>query len=166
MSPVTLLHAAITEFLRRLIGNFVDEHDLGVVLSEPFQVRFAKLRRRRSPDIIFVSNKRLHLLRDMELDGAPDLIVETVSPSTQSIDRREKFLEYQDAGVREYWLVDPHSRTIEMYTLARDGKFKLIPERHGVLRSRVLRGLYVDLRWLSRTRYPKVSALLREMASK
>jgi len=71
------------------------------VLSEPFQIRFPKLRRRRSPDIIFIAKQHLSNLRETYLEGPPDLIVEIVSWESQSRDRRDKYLEYQAAGVRE-----------------------------------------------------------------
>ena len=80
-------------------------------------------------------------------NGAPDLIVEIVSPNSQSRDRREKYLEYQSNGGREYWLIDPENQTVEMYSLSAAGKYSLIPERGGVIKSKVLRGLYIDLVW-------------------
>src|SRR5690242_4307408 len=80
MSPVSISHARIKEFLARLIGTFVEEHQLGEVFTEPVQARFARLRRRRSPDILFVSTARLGQLAPLHVEGAPDLIVEVISP--------------------------------------------------------------------------------------
>src|SRR5205823_5930416 len=104
MSPVSFEHARIAEFLRRLVGDFVDDHDVGIVVSEPFQIRFADLRRRRSPDIIFISKNRIPEPHETHFEGAPDLIIEVVSWDSQNRDRREKFIEYESAGVREYWI--------------------------------------------------------------
>lgn len=91
MSPFSYPHAEFSQFLFRLVAEFAEERDLGITLQEPFQIRLATIPSRRSPDIIFISNRRQKLLRRLELDGAPDLIVEIVSMSSQSRDRRESF---------------------------------------------------------------------------
>jgi Uma2 family endonuclease len=166
ISPVNLDHAYLFTFLLRLLAAFVEEHDLGTVLSEPFQVRFGTLRRRRSPDIIFVSTQRMANLKRRELEGAPDLIIEVVSPESQSRDRREKFGEYQSAGVREYWIVDPLSTSIEAYALGKNKKFALIEPHDDAIHSKVLPRFYLKPAWLWQAKLPKVSTLLREMASK
>jgi Uma2 family endonuclease len=100
--------------------------------------------------------KRLHL------EGAPDLIVEIVSSSSQHRDRREKYLEYLAAGVREYWLVDPLAQTVEVYHLER-GRYRLLPETRGRIESIVLPGFHLRPQWLWRAKPPKVSTLLKQM---
>src|SRR5258708_3145058 len=84
MSPVDIVHADLSGFLYRLVAGFVEERDAGKVISEPFQIRLPRLRRRRSPDIIFISNARLPRLHRTHFEGAPDLIIEIVSPESQS----------------------------------------------------------------------------------
>src|SRR5204863_8223416 len=98
-----------------------------------FTARFASRRRRRVPDLMFISNARLRLLKPTHIEGAPDLIMEIVSPDSESRDRREKYLDYQAAGVCVYWIIDPLSRTIEVYTLSRDKKYRRIVEVEGKL---------------------------------
>jgi Uma2 family endonuclease len=164
MSPVNFEHADLHAFLLRLVGGFVEERELGRVVTEPFQIRFAELRRRRSPDIIFISNRRLRLVKGAHFEGGPDLIVEIVSPESQSRDRREKYLEYEAAGVKEYWIVDPLSRVVEAHVRARGGKYRPLPEKNERIGSTVLKGFYLRPEWLWRERFPKVPALLREMA--
>src|SRR5438876_9393725 len=63
MSPVNFDHADLHSFLFGLVRGWVDEHDLGKVLTEPFQIRFALEKSRRSPDIIFVSNRRMSQMK-------------------------------------------------------------------------------------------------------
>jgi Uma2 family endonuclease len=127
-------------------------------------VRLAKQRRRRVPDLLFVSKERSHLLRPNHLEGAPDLSVEIVSPDSQSRDRRDKFAEYEAAGVREYWIVDPLSRTVEAYALHAAGKFRLIEATDdGRLASAVLPGFYLRPDWLWQEPLPDVIATLREL---
>jgi Uma2 family endonuclease len=163
MSAVELAHARIVQFLLRLLGDFADERELGEVLGEPYQIRFAKLRRRRMPDLIFVSNARARFLERMQFEGAPDLIVEVVSPDSQTRDRREKFLEYQKIGVREYWIVDPLVKGVECYSLKRGKGYLAMPTTDETIHSVVLPGLFIRPAWFWQPRPPKVLALLKQM---
>lgn len=165
MSPVNFEHAKLTAFLIQLIGGFAQERDLGEVVSEPFQIRFVRLRRRRSPDVIFIARNRLPKPEDTHFEGAPDLIIEVVSWDSQNRDRRDKFIEYEAAGVREYWLVDPLSKTVDAFTL-KNGSFIQFGAKAEFIRSKVLRGFYIKPSWLWRLRLPSVSSLLKEMAAK
>jgi Uma2 family endonuclease len=164
MNAVALDHAELFSFIHHLLRGFADAHDLGKILSEPFQIRLPKQRRRRSPDIFFVSNSRLHLLERNQCKGAPDLVVEIVSPDSQSRDRREKYLEYQSAGVLEYWLVDPASRTFEAYFRGSNGKYKPLPMIDGEVNSQVLKGFFFRQKWVWLLRHPRVDPLLNEMS--
>jgi hypothetical protein len=82
------------------------------------------------PDILVVLKARLLLLRPTFLDGAPDVAFEIVSPDSVVRDWREKYEEYQAAGVREYWVIDPTTRRIEAYAL-RGKKYHRIEEDDG-----------------------------------
>jgi Uma2 family endonuclease len=166
ISPVSFRNAEVAAFLFHLLRMFIDEFDLGTVLTEPFQIRFGRLKRRRSPDVFFISKARRRQIRKHELEGPADLIIEVVSPWTQSVDRRDKFLEYQSAGVKEYWIVDPQSQTIEVYALGKNRRYSLIQDESGLVRSRVLPGFYVRAQWLWRDPFPRVSILIREMRRK
>jgi len=70
----------------------------------------------REPDILFVANEHQDRIGE-KVFGVPDLVVEVISPATHEVDRGEKFFEYAQAGVREYWLVDPKKHTVEVYVL-------------------------------------------------
>jgi Uma2 family endonuclease len=164
MNAVAADHAGLTAFIMLLLGGFVAENDLGSVWGEPFQVRLPKQRRRRSPDVFFARNERLHLLEKTQFNGAPDLIVEVVSPDSQTRDRREKFLEYQSAGVKEYWLADPLSRSFEAYTLDHTGKYELLPLEVGQSPSVTLKGLFFREEWVWQIKYPRPVALIQQMS--
>src|SRR5207247_5843431 len=116
-------HAALFSLLLRLLGDFVEDREMGQVLTEPYQIRFARQKSRRSPDIFFVGHETASRLREQGLEGPPDLILEIISQDSQSHDTREKFLEYEAAGVPEYIIVDPLSKSVEVYTLGRDRKY-------------------------------------------
>lgn len=79
----------------------------------------------------------------MPIDGAPDLLVEVLSPSSTVYDQREKANAYARGGVLEYWILDPWERTIEVFAL-RDGVYEVIPPVDGRAVSRVLTGFAVD----------------------
>ena len=96
------------------------------------------------PDVIYIGPERRHLLGDkMPIDGAPDLVAEVLSPSTRTYDQREKARVYARAGIREYWVLDPENRTIEVYELV-GGEYVLVPPVAGRAVSRVLPGFSVD----------------------
>lgn len=164
MSPSSLKHVELTAWLQMLLFLFVDRKKLGRVLGTEFMIRLGAQRRRRVPDILFVASARTHLLKPNHFEGAPDLAIEVISPESQSRDRRQKFAEYEKAGVREYWLVDPLSRTVEAYALDASGKFQLIePIGEGRINSAVLPAFYLRPDWLWQEPLPDVIGMLREM---
>lgn len=164
LSPSNVEHDELSVWLIRLVGDYVDAHDLGAIYQNIF-ARFSGQRRRRVPDVMFVATDRLNLLKETYLDGAPDLLIEIVSPDSQSRDRREKYIEYEKAGVREYWIVDPFSKTIEVSRLDRK-KFRRIEETDGMIASSVLRGFRLKTAQLWQKPLPKVSAVLKWMRRK
>lgn len=95
------------------------------------------------PDVIYVSPARRAILGD-RVEGAPDLIVEVVSPGTARRDRGEKLELYARSDVREYWIVDPEAKHIE-FLQNEGGRFVVTPPERGAIRSRALPGLVVPL---------------------
>ena len=164
MNAVELSHDRFVNFVRRLVGDFVEQHKLGEVFGESYPVRLPGQRRRRQPDAFYVAGARSSLVERTQCNGAPDLIVEVVSPDSQTRDRRTKFAEYEAARVPEYWLPDPPQRTFEAYALAADGRYARLPEEDGVVRSTVLTGLYFRPAWVWQLRPPEVLPLLAGMA--
>src|SRR5438093_11206848 len=92
VAPANLEHDELDIWLITLLQIYVEEHELGQIYQNIW-VRFARLRRLRVPDLLFVSNARLNRRRKTYLEGAPDLSFEIISPDSQSRDRREKFEE-------------------------------------------------------------------------
>jgi Uma2 family endonuclease len=163
MSPDNTLHNRIALFIQNLLSGVVEERDAGVVFFEGIQIRFAALHRRRQPDIIFIAKARQHIIKTNHIEGPPDLAVEVISPDSPARDYRDKYQEYEAAGVREYWIVDPLARRVEAYTLGRDKRYAPIPERDGKIRSKVLPGLYIKPAWLWQDPLPSWLRILREL---
>jgi Uma2 family endonuclease len=82
------------------------------------------------------------------IDGPADLVVEVVSPESRTHDRVEKFREYQLAGVRDYWLIDPAAKTAEAYRLSVDGSYERVADASGRLTCIALPGFWMDAAWL------------------
>ena len=170
MSPANQEHAILGIWLARLLGDFVERRGLGQVLYE-YQVRFATQSRRRQPDLIFLSKERLHLLKTAHVEGPPDLIVEIVSPDSESRDWREKYLEYEAAGVREYWVVDPMSQHVEVYALegqpetpqSARREYRRLKDDNGRITSSVLPNFCFCTAWLWPETRPTVEAALQQL---
>ena len=158
----SIKHAQIVRFLLTLLYLFSARYKLGEVLGETAQVRFAGLKQRRTPDIIFVANDRRHLFRETFFEGAPDLIIEIVSPDSVARDWREKYLDYQAAGVREYWVVDPMARQVEAYAMDAQNQYERLEAQAGRIASRVLPGFYLKPEWLWQEELPDPLGVLAE----
>lgn len=132
--------------LRRLLGwfdAFVTTHDLGEVFDAPLDVRLSP-HNIVQPDLIFVSYARFGVVEKRPIEGAPDLVVEILSPSTGARDRGVKLAIYARHGVQEYWLVDIDARTVTVFWPV-DDRYETLPQDEGVARSAVLAGLTIDL---------------------
>ncbi|MCS7208968.1 MAG: Uma2 family endonuclease [Fimbriimonadales bacterium] len=151
--PVSFKHQHENRYIVKLLAAWVeDQHQMGYVYTAPLQVKLTLpdgRQRSREPDIVVILNDRLNQMTEQYFDGAPNLIVEVLSPTTRAIDRGEKFAEYEAAGVPEYWLIDPDRQYAEFFQLDETGAYRVaFSGSEGVYRSRVLEGLWLELRWL------------------
>ncbi|MDK2816305.1 MAG: hypothetical protein PWR22_934 [Moorella sp. (in: firmicutes)] len=165
LTPAARKHQDVKGFLYSVIREFLYYKKTGRILDAPFLVRLPEtLRRGREPDLLYVSNERIHLLKETYMDGAPDLIVEITSPESLARDRGERYVEYEAAGVREYWLIDPDRQQAEFYRLGKNGRYYTVaPDASGIYRSEVIPGFWLKIEWLFLDPPPAVIACLREM---
>lgn len=164
MPSVSINHQDVGRFLLRLISDFVEDYNLGTVLYEKFQMRLPMRPSGREPDIIFVSNTHLSRLESSYLDGPGDLVVEVVSPESQSRDRVDKFAEYQRDGVGEYWLIDPVMQEALFFVLDDNGRFQSVPSNgDGLYHSAILPGLWLRIAWLWQRPLPPMTQVRREL---
>ncbi len=109
--PPEVAHQTTVLNLASLLRSHVHKHDLGEVWVAPIGVVLEKPSGVQ-PDVIFVSKQRLHIVQDKGIFGAPDLVVEILSPSTAGRDRGLKREAYERSGVAHYWLLDPKRHTL------------------------------------------------------
>ncbi len=161
-SPASTRHVDMVSFLVTLLRLFVDKHDLGLVLGPELQVRL-RPGLRRVPDLLFVAKDRLEIIRETFVEGPPDLAIEIVSPDSIARDWREKYWEYEQAGVSEYWVIDPQARRMDVYRLEEEGRYKAVAAEEGVYRSQVVSGFWLRAAWLWREPLPNVLEVVGEL---
>ena len=129
--------------LARWVLPFVDERGLGAVLLTPFDVKLSDSDVVQ-PDLMFVSKEREHIITRTYLDGAPDLVVEILSPSTSRRDWNEKRELYAEHGVKEYIVMDPSNKIVWRLAL-KDGALEIENTYYegDVIESSVLEGFTV-----------------------
>ncbi|RME45672.1 MAG: Uma2 family endonuclease, partial [Caldilineae bacterium] len=86
-----------------------------------------------------------------------------VSPESVARDWREKYLEYEAAGVREYWVVDPMAERVEAYALSDEQRYTLLPEKEGRIESRLLPGFFLQPAWLWQETLPNPLEILKTL---
>lgn len=117
MAPPSRKHQDILSFLHLAIGNHIAKNNGECrVYPAPFAVfLFANDSKYLEPDISVICDKSK--LNDRGCNGAPDWIIEIVSPGSRAMDYYTKLSLYRDAGVREYWIVDPFKQGILVYDM-------------------------------------------------
>ncbi|MBV8200306.1 MAG: Uma2 family endonuclease [Acidobacteria bacterium] len=142
-------HQEIVVNLARILSTFVRAHRLGKVLVAPVDVLFSE-HDVVEPDVLYVSGARPEQLANRFVAGAPDLVIEVLSPSSRRMDRTKKYRLYETYGVPEYWIVDPAAETIEIYRATTPGG-PLVPgaplslAAGDVLETPLLAGLQIPL---------------------
>ena len=106
-------HQKLLLKLAMALSAYVDKRALGQVVVSPMDVYLSE-NDIYQPDIIFISNERKEIIHD-RIEGAPDLIIEILSPSSIHYDRVQKMSVYETTNVREYWIVDPQEKSIDVF---------------------------------------------------
>jgi Uma2 family endonuclease len=163
LSPASFGHQKIVGFLATLLHLFLEERDMGEVLTAPFSMWLPVSKRVREPDILVVLKENLDRIKKNFLDGPADLVIEIVSEDSMLRDRGTKFAEYELDGVKEYWLIDPDRERADFFVLGEGGRFeRKLPDRRGFYHSAVLKGFRLNVNWLWQSPLPKVSEVLRK----
>ncbi|MGH2510840.1 MAG: Uma2 family endonuclease [Ktedonobacteraceae bacterium] len=120
-APETAHQGIVGEIYRYLCSQIFDTQR-GLVLTAPVDVVFAE-DTQTQPDVLVLLKEHLEHLQKQRIMGAPDLVVEVISPSSATYDRLVKHTIYEQAGVPEYWLVKPYAQSIEVFVLE-TGKYR------------------------------------------
>ncbi|MBM4458269.1 MAG: Uma2 family endonuclease [Chloroflexi bacterium] len=159
-SPASDQHQDVVRFMSAVLSVYTESHQLGIIRPAPFQMRLS--RSGREPDLLFLAKEHLSRLAKTHLDGPADLVVEILSPESAVRDRGEKFYEYEEAGITEYWLLDPDRERAEFYQLDAQGRYAmLLPDAEGVYRSKAIPGFRLRVQWLWQP--PPVLSALRDL---
>jgi len=136
----TSYHQEILSKLGLKMLSFLQDKDSGKLYYAPLDV-YLNDKDVYQPDILYISREREGIIGDKKIDGAPDIVIEILSPFTAYYDMRKKFSVCEQHGVKEYWLVDPALKKVEIYE-NRDKKFKIHNEAEGdgIVSSNVLSG--------------------------
>ncbi len=154
---VSKVHAAAFSFLNTFIRIYCDLAGIGRSYAEPYVMRAVPGKSGRSPDIFVLLNASLPRMGDKFLDGPADLAVEIISDTSIRRDRDDKFREYAEGGVSEYWIIDarPGFERADFFVLAPDpahpGRkaYRPVPiGDDGVYHSTILPGLWLQVAWL------------------
>jgi Uma2 family endonuclease len=113
-------HQTISANLFRILDSYVRTRELGEVRYAPLDVVLSE-ENVLQPDILFISKERLDIITERNIQGAPDLVIEILSPTTAERDKGLKQKLYAKFGVREYWLVDPDKKAIEVMSFGEGG---------------------------------------------
>lgn len=152
MAPPSRFHQEISFEIGRQLGNFLEGKRCKVYLA-PFGVRLFEKDGDMPEDVDTVVEPDISVVCDREkLDkygckGAPDLIIEVLSPSTRQHDRLVKLNLYQRAGVREYWIVDPDTQSVQVFLPDASGSFRLYEDygQEDIAKVNVLDGCFIEL---------------------
>ena len=154
MSAPMRIHARVLQKIGRAIDRLIEmKKGKCHIYYAPFDVRLPlsgetaddKIYDVVQPDICVICD--LSKLDDKGCIGAPDLIIEVLSPSTLKYDWNYKFNLYETAGVREYWIVDPKAKTVNAFILQSDGKYDLgtVYECNQKASVHIFEGLEIDI---------------------
>lgn len=164
--PPLVIHLRIAGLFYGLMMFYAHHKQLGEVLADGAELWLPTSQAARLPDICFISRRHADRLTTHRLEGYADLVVEVVSPDRVTRDRRQKFAEYQAAGIPEYWIVDPRPRhrSVTLYHLDANGQYQESqPDSRGRFFSRALPGFWIDPAWFWQDELPDPYQLLREI---
>jgi Uma2 family endonuclease len=149
-------------WLGGLIDLFVEENDLGKIYGERVAFRLDKTNG-PEPDIAFVRKDRLNQVERGFVRGGPDLAVEIVSPESEERDYVKKRKQYEEAAIPEYWIIDEPQQKVTVLRLGKDGKYREIRPKKGILQSKALPGFWLRVEWLWQEPLPKKIPILKEI---
>ena len=154
-------HQQIQTLLVTLLNLFVSYRSLGRVLSAGVPMFISENQPAREPDVLVVLNEHADRIKRNQIEGPADIVVEIVSPESSKRDRGDKLVEYEAAGVPEYWLFDPLRSEAVIWEMGDDHRYHRRPlDEVGRITSGVLPGFALDPALLWREQPPAGEELI------
>lgn len=152
-SPASRTHEDLFGFLHFILYGYVSRKKLGSILGSRSLIRFSDYTG-FEPDLLFVTHNRQAIIKEQNIEGAPDLIAEILSLSTRHLDQVEKKKYYAEFGVKEYWLIDPYRQTADFFYNHQGNWMPLPVDENGIFHSRVLTDFWFRVDWLFAEEFP------------
>jgi Uma2 family endonuclease len=114
-------HQDISGNIQFMLAKYLEKHPIGKLYNAPFDVYLDEINAHQ-PDLVFIAKRNFSILTDAGVEGAPDFIVEILSPKTAHLDKKPKRRVYARAGVKELWIVDPDTKLIHVYYLQKNAE--------------------------------------------
>lgn len=159
-------HQRIVDFLNAVLRLFAQVFNLGIICTAPYSMRVTQEGNIRGPDLMFVSSANMQRITSSLLEGPADLVIEVVSEGSVEQDYDAKYIEYQNGGVREYWVIDPRADRLRtsFFVLDANNRFRPVPlDNDGIYRSTILPRFWLKTDWLWQDPLPAVDDLLLEI---
>jgi Uma2 family endonuclease len=162
MSPASARHTLLVLYLTQWFNAYFALQPLGKVLIAPFVMRLDAVGRIREPDLQIILHDNPGKLTDTGMIGPADLCIEIVSPESVARDYGDKFTEYEKAGVREYWIIDPIRQRCTFNRLSDTGLYSEIrPDEAGLYHTPLLPKLALHVPTLWQEPLPDILAVVQ-----
>lgn len=161
-------HQFILHLLSLILGLYLSMKPLGRLLLAGVPMDVGDDVPKREPDLMIVFNENLSRIQATFVAGPADIVVEIVSPESNDRDYGPKFREYEAAGVREYWRIDPLREETDVFALEASGRYRRLKDPAGRMVSRLLPGFVLDPALLWREQLPdghELINLVQEMTA-
>ncbi len=170
MSPVTDLHDELSAYLRMLFSAYFTLKAIGRVKQAPVVLRLETIKAYREPDLMIILNNNPGQFTDTAMIGPADICIEIVSLESTNRDYGDKFGEYEAAGVREYWIIDPIRKDAVFYRLSDEKLYQRQQlESGGSFQTPLLPSLRIDPQTLWKSPLPdilQVTEMVKEQVGK
>jgi Uma2 family endonuclease len=164
-TPDDVEHYRINHCMLCLVADYLEEKELdGEVFGYRIAFRLDEYNG-SEPDLGFLKANRVHLIRRDYIDGPPDWVVEIVSSDSVERDYHKKRQQFEHAGVPEYWIIDPLTEKVTCLWLGKDGKYRAIQPKKGILACKAIPGFWLRTSWFWEKPLPGKKRVLAKILS-
>ena len=156
LAAATSQHDDISRYLDQVISAYLALRPIGVLKGDRFVMRLDDVGSFREPDLQVILNESLTNLTPTGMHSASDIVIEIVSRESSSRDHGVKYDEYELAGVREYWIIDPLRNECRFNRLTAEGQYRLIHYPDGTYTTPLLPDLVIDVATLWQDELPNI----------